>query len=207
MKSQIKVLLADDHAIVRMGIVSLLESEPDIAVVGQAEDGAEAVALARRLRPDVVVMDLMMPVMDGAEASAELRREQPESKVVLLTTFGTSDALAHAMEHGASGAVLKNSAENELADAIRKVAGGGTFVSREIRDQLKNSPPIPKLTPRQEEILASMVGGHTSKEIATCLGIGVNSVNEHIEAIIRKVGATNRTEAVAIALRKHLLKM
>ena len=207
MKDKIRVLIADDHAIVRMGIASLLRAEPDIAVVGQAEDGAEAVARAQKHRPDVVVLDLMMPVMDGLETTAELHRLLPEVKVVLLTAFGTSNALARTMMNGANGAVLKSSAENELTDAIRTVARGGMFVSREISDQLRSSPPIRKLTPRQEEILASMITGHTSKEIACLLGIGVNSVNEHIEAIIRKVGAANRTEAVAIALRKHLLKM
>ena len=207
MKNRITVLLADDHAIVRMGILSLLETEDGIAVVGQAEDGAEAVARAQELEPDVVVMDLMMPVKDGAAATAEIRATLPGTKVVLLTTFGTSDGIAHALENGASGAVLKSSAESELPAAIRAVAAGGTYVSDEIRRQLKSSPPIPKLTARQEEILASMVGGRTSKEIAMRLGIGVNSVNEHIEAIIRKIGASNRTEAVAIALRKQLLKV
>ena len=207
MKNRITVLLADDHAIVRMGILSLLETEDGIAVVGQAEDGAEAVTRAQELEPDVVVMDLMMPVKDGAAATAEIRASLPGTKVVLLTTFGTSDGIAHALENGASGAVLKSSAESELPAAIRAVAADGTYVSDEIRRQLKSSPPIPKLTARQEEILASMVGGRTSKEIAMRLGIGVNSVNEHIEAIIRKIGASNRTEAVAIALRKQLLKV
>ena len=207
MKDKIKVLIADDHAIVRIGIRSLLAIAKDCELVGQADDGAEAVALALKLKPDVVIMDLMMPVKDGVEATAELHERLPETKVVLLTTFGTSDGIAHALENGASGAVLKSCAEAELVTAIRKAAAGESYISPDIRRQFKDDPPVPKLTSKQVQILDYMTKGKTNKEIATLLDIQLCSANEHIETIIRKVGAVNRAEAVAIAMRKHLLKV
>ena len=207
MKDKIKVLIADDHAIVRIGIRSLLVLAKDCELVGQAEDGAEAVALALKLKPDVVIMDLMMPVKDGVEATAELHERQPETKVVLLTTFGTSDGIAHALESGATGAVLKSCAEAELVTAIRKVAAGESYISPDIRRQLQDDPPVPKLTPKQLKILDYMTKGKTNKEIASILDIKLCSANEHIETIIRKIGAVNRAEAVGIAARKHLLKI
>lgn len=207
MNDRIKVLLADDHAIVRMGLFSLLESEDDIVVVGQAEDGIEAVNLATRLKPDIVIMDLQMPRKDGVAATEEIHSNLSTAKVILLTTFASSDGIFHALENGAQGALLKNNAETELPSAIRKVASGGQYISPEVRRQLKANPPIPKLTTRQTEIMTFMAKGSTSKEIANAIGISTNSVNEHIETIIRKVGATNRTEAIAIALKHQLLKI
>lgn len=203
----IKVLIADDHLIVRTGLAALLGTEKDIKVVGQAKNGIEAVREALRLHPDVIIMDLMMPRKDGVEATAELAEKAPEVKVILLTTFGTSDGIAHALAVGAKGAILKNADNAELARAIRKVAEGGEFISAEIRQQLAVDPPIPSLTPRQREILDSMVRGLTDRDIARQLGIRQDGVNDHVSAILKKIGAVNRTEAVAIALRKHLLKL
>ena len=203
----IRVLIADDHTIVRAGLAALLGTERDITVVGQAKNGVEAVREAVRLQPDVVIMDLMMPKMDGVEATAEIAGKAPAAKVIVLTTFGTSDGIAHALDVGAKGAILKNADNAQLISAIRKVAKGGEFVSSEIRQQLAADPPIPSLTPRQKEILASMVRGLTDRDIARQLGIRQDGVNEHVSAILQKLGAANRTEAVATALRKHLLKL
>ena len=207
MKSKIRILLADDHAIVRFGLASLMEFEKDIEIVGQADDGSEAVAQTQKLRPDIVIMDLMMPVKDGVEATAEIRARCPETQVILLTSFGTSDGIAHALQAGAAGALLKNAAENELVPAIRRVFAGETYISDEIKRQLKSDPPVPELTPRQKDVLNLLAHGHTSKAIADQLHIGVDSVNEYITAIVQKFHAANRTEAVAIAQRKHLLKI
>ena len=205
--AKIKVLIADDHTIVRAGLAALLGTEDDLEIVGQAKNGEEAVREAVRLVPDVVIMDLMMPKKDGVEATAEIAAQVPSAKVILLTTFGTSNGIAQALRNGARGAMLKNADNAQLAQAIRKVAGGGEYVSPEIRQQLAVNPPIPDLTPRQEEILASMIRGLTDRDIARQLGIRQDGVNEHVSAILRKIGAANRTEAVAIALRKHLLKI
>ena len=203
---KIKVLIADDHTIVRAGLTALLGTEKDIEVVGEAKNGAEAVSNAVELHPDVVIMDLMMPKMDGVEATKELLRKAPSVKTILLTTYGTSDGIAHALRAGARGAVLKNADNSELAQAIRIVAQGGDYISPDIRQQLEADPPVPDLTPRQSEILESMVKGLTDRDIAELLGLSTESVSEHVGAIRQKIGAANRTEAVAIAMRKYLLK-
>ena len=203
---KIKVLIADDHTIVRAGLTALLGTEKDIEVVGEAKNGAEAVSNAVELHPDVVIMDLMMPKMDGVEATKELMRKAPSVKTILLTTYGTSDGIAHALKAGARGAVLKNADNSELAKAIRIVAQGGDYISPDIRQQLAADPPVPDLTPRQSEILESMVRGLTDRDIAELLGLSTESVSEHVGAIRQKIGAANRTEAVAIAMRKYLLK-
>jgi DNA-binding NarL/FixJ family response regulator len=203
---KIKVLIADDHTIVRAGLTALLGTEKDIEVVGEAKNGAEAVSNAVELNPDIVIMDLMMPKMDGVEATKELLRKAPSVKTILLTTYGTSDGIAHALRAGARGAVLKNADNSELAKAIRIVAQGGDYISPDIRQQLAADPPVPDLTPRQSEILESMVRGLTDRDIAQQLGLSPESVSEHVGAIRQKIGAANRTEAVAIAMRKYLLK-
>ena len=203
---KIKVLIADDHTIVRAGLTALLGTEKDIEVVGEAKNGAEAVANAVELHPDIVIMDLMMPKMDGVEATKELLRKAPSVKTILLTTYGTSDGIAHALRAGARGAVLKNADNSELAKAIRIVAQGGDYISPDIRQQLAADPPVPALTPRQSEILESMVRGLTDRDIAQQFGLNPESVSEHVRAIRQKIGAANRTEAVAIAMRKYLLK-
>ena len=203
---KIKVLIADDHTIVRAGLTALLGTEKDIEVVGEAKNGAEAVSNAVELNPDIVIMDLMMPKMDGVEATKELLRKAPSAKTILLTTYGTSDGIAHALRAGARGAVLKNADNSELAKAIRIVAQGGDYISPDIRQQLAADPPVPDLTPRQSEILESMVRGLTDRDIAQQLRLSPESVSEHVGAIRQKIGAANRTEAVAIAMRKYLLK-
>ena len=207
MTNKIRVLVADDHTIVRAGLSALLGTEKDIEVVGEAKNGVEAVKATLKLMPDVVIMDLMMPKKDGVQATVEICEKADTVKVILLTTFGTSDGIAQALESGARGAILKNADNAELAKAIRLVAKGGQYISAEIRQQLSADPPIPALTPRQKDILASMVRGFTDRDIARQLGIRQDGVNEHVSAILQKIGAANRTEAVAIALRKHLLKI
>ena len=206
MKGKISILIADDHLIVRTGLAALLGTERDFQVVGQAKNGIEAVRETVRLQPDVVIMDLMMPRKDGVEATAEITAKAPSVRVILLTTFGTSDGIAHALAAGAKGAILKNADNAELVKAIRKVAKGGEFLSQEIQQQLLADPPIPKLTPRQKEILTQMVRGLTDRDIAHLFGIRQDGVNDHVRAILAKLGAANRTEAVAIAMRKHIVE-
>ena len=207
MKPTIRVLLADDHTIVRIGLAALLGAEKDIEVVGEAKNGDMAVKEALRLTPDVVIMDLMMPKKDGATATAELHEKLPDTKVIILTTFSASDGIAHALESGAAGALMKTADDDVLVTTIRAVASGKTVVSADIRRLLENDPPIPKLTPRQIEVLQSMTRGLTNRDIAKQLGIRQDRVDEHVAAILTKIGAANRTEAVAIAMRKHLLKI
>ena len=202
----IRILIADDHAVVRRGLRSILQIEKDFQVVGEASNGAETVEMARQLKPNVVIMDLIMPEKSGGEATAEILAEHPETRILLLTTFGTADDVARALEAGAAGALMKTSDESEIIAAIRTIAAGGHAVSDEIRRLIAESPPAPSLTPRQLEILNSMSRGYSNAEIAHAFGISEFSVREHVANIMAKLDASNRAEAVATALRKSLLK-
>ena len=203
----IRVLIADDHLIVRMGLVTLLENSPCITVVGEAEDGNEAVRKALKLKPDVVIMDLMMPEKDGTAATSEIKAAAPEINILLLTTFATSDTIAKALVAGPSSARPKNPPTAKPKEAIRTVANGKQAIADDIKDILAEDPPAPELTARQAEILKSVTLGLTNREIALQLDICPTVVKEHLNAIFNKLGAANRAEAIAIALRKHLLKI
>jgi DNA-binding NarL/FixJ family response regulator len=203
----IRILIADDHAIIRMGLASLLGTQKDIEVVGEAEDGEVAVTKASKLIPDIVIMDLMMPKKDGVAATKEIHKSFPNIKILILTSYGTSDGIAHALAAGASGALMKSTEFAEFVTAIRKIAIGERVIAPEISRQLAEDPPVPMLTQRQTEILLSITRGLTNSDIAKQFGIREDSVKEHTSTIFAKLGASNRSEAVAIALRKHLLKM
>ena len=183
---KIRVLIADDHAMVRMGLASLLGTEPDIGVVGEAEDGEDAVKKAVSLKPDVVIMDLVMPKMDGAEATARIMNILPQTKIVLLTTYGSANGVASALAAGAAGAMMKNADFDELASAIRKVASGEKAVSSEIERFIREDPPVTNLTKRQGEILAAVVRGLTNDDIAKQFSIQRSSVKDHLTAIDSK---------------------
>lgn len=203
----IRVLIADDHAIVRHGLCALLGTERGIEVVGEAKDGNEAVARTKQLAPDVVVMDIVMPRKDGVEATEEIRAAVPSAKIVVLTSFGTSDKISRAIEAGATGALMKTAEDRELLSAIRTVASGGRVISPAVRKLISTDPPAPELTPRQLEILQAMARGLTNKDIAKMFSIRTDGVNEHVLAILAKLGAANRTEAVATAIRKQLIRL
>ena len=205
--NRIRILIADDHKIVRMGLKALISSERDMAVVGEADDGEAAVRAALELAPDIVVMDLMMPVMSGEEAIGELHRRLPAVRTIVLTSFSSSDRIVQALEAGATGAVLKTADDATLLKAIRDVSQGRKFISPEIRKLIAADPPAQKLSPRQREVLESLTQGLSNKDIAAKLGISNPRVEELMAALLSKIGAANRTEAVAIALRKHLLKI
>jgi len=152
-------------------------------------------------------MDLMMPGMDGVETTRALLQKQPETKVIIFTTFGTADGIGHALDAGAKGALLKTVGLKELVSAIRKVDAGEMVLAPEIEQLLSENPTLPELSKRQSEILNSIIRGLSNQDIARQLGISVPMVKEHLNVLFTKIGAANRTEAVAIALRKHLLKI
>ena len=204
--NKISILVADDHKIVRMGLKSLFAATKDLSVVGEADNGVAAVRQAARLRPDVIVMDLMMPQKDGVAATAEIHARLPETRIVVLTSYSTSDTIAAALAAGASGAIMKSADDETLLTAVRAVAEGRTFISPEVRGILAVDPPAPTLSPRQQEVLASLVKGFNNTEIANQLGISRTVVKEHVENLLVKLEAANRTEAAAIALRKGLVK-
>lgn len=204
---EIKVLVVDDHAVMRMGLSAILGANKGLSVVGEAEDGRSALALTAKLRPNVVLMDIMMPGMDGAEATAQICRDFPNVKVLVFTNYDAVDGIARALKAGASGAVLKNIDYKDLVDTIRTVARGGRIVAPEIQRSLKESPPVEVLSDRQLSILGSIVRGLTDVDIARECDLTANGVRDAITKIYTKLGAANRAEAVAIALRKHLLKI
>lgn len=204
---QMKVLIVDDHSLVRMGLAALFGYQKDFVVAGEAEDGEQAVRLARETNPDVIVMDLMMPGMDGVEATRQIRAERSDARILILTTFGTSADVARAITAGAAGAIMKDVSNEELLAAIRAVANGGTAFSPEIEQMVKEEPTPPELTRRQLDILHSVTRGLSNPDIAKQFGITVDGVKAHLNVIFAKLGAANRSEAITIALRRHLLKL
>ena len=203
---KIRVLIADDHAIVLMGLASLLGTSKEIEIVGDAFDGEDAVRKSLTLRPDVVIMDLVMPRKDGVTAISELCERLPGTRILVLTTFNSSEEISRALEAGAMCAAMKSSANDELITAVLTVAQGKRFLTPDIERLLKDDPPLPGLSPRQIEILESIVRGLTNKDISLELGISLESVKSHIKILLAKLGAASRTEAASIAQRKHLLK-
>ena len=204
---RIRILVVDDHSIVRTGLISLLGTKDGLQVVGEASTGDEAIEKARTTHPDVIVMDLMMPGKDGAATTAEIHRTNPDIRILILTSFATPDLIADALDSGASGALLKSSSNGELIDAIRTVAAGRRVVADDIEQLIGKDPPIAKLSQRQSEILESITRGLTNQEMSKQFGISPNSVKRHLQILFDKLGASNRSEAASIALRKHLLKV
>ena len=201
-----KILLVDDHALLRRGLADLISYEKDLSVIGEAGDGEAAVEAALRLKPDLVVMDLMMPVMDGTEATRRIKEVLPDTHILILTTFGTSTEVAHAIAAGANGAIMKDASTDEQLAAIRSVAAGGKVIAPEIERSMTDNPAPPAFTQRQLEILEFVTHGLGNKEIANHFGISTDAVKQHINAICTKLGASNRVEAVSIALRRQLLR-
>jgi DNA-binding NarL/FixJ family response regulator len=201
------VMIVDDHAIFRMGLASLLGTAKDITVIGDAGDGETAVKKALKLRPNVVIMDFLMPGVDGAEATRRILAEWPEAKVVIFTTYDSANGIGHALDAGAKGAIVKKAEFDDLLDAIRAVAAGGTFISPEIAQVLKSSPATAPLSPRQADVLELVTLGLSNEDIAYKLGITAPVVRDYLKTTFAKIGAANRAEAVAIAMRKHLLKI
>ena len=204
---KIRILLADDHAIMRLGLSTLIGVEKDMEVLGEAESGDEAVQLTLQTKPDVIIMDLMMPGLSGAEATKLIHEKLPTSRILILTSFGSSQDLIDAIENGATGALLKDTAMGSLVDAIRAISNGTTVISEPISQLLAESAESSKLTDRQKEVLTSVVRGLSDKEIAAQFDMTISGAKHHMRNIFAKIGAANRTEAVAIALRKHLLKI
>ena len=204
---KIRLLIADDHAVVRTGLATLLDSTGGIDVVGEAENGDIAVAKALKLKPDVVVMDILMPVKDGVAATREIKSALPKTKILILTTSTVAAEISAAIDAGASGAISKSANNDALAEAIKSIAAGQRVISPEIADLLSDSSNGYELTDRQIEILRLVSKGLPNTDIAAQIGVSPNTVKKHLEAIFKRLGAFNRSEAVAIALRENLLKL
>ena len=202
---KISILIADDHEVVRSGLAAIFGFQKDFSVVGEARNGDEAVRLARRHRPDVIVMDLVMPVKDGVTATREIAAEVPTARILILTTFATSADLQRALEAGAAGAVSKDAPNRELVSAIRAVARGERAVSSDIENQL-SAAETPNLTDRQREILEALTRGLSNQDIARMCGISEDGVKAHMKALFAKLNVSNRLEASSYALKHQIVR-
>jgi DNA-binding NarL/FixJ family response regulator len=206
----IRILIAEDQRIVREGITALLEDEDDLEIVGEAANGAEAVQLFQALRPDLVLIDLQMPVVDGPEAIRQIRALDPNARLLALTTYATDEFIFTALRAGAQGYMLKDASANELLAAVRNVAGGRATLAPEVAARLvaRSSEPEPdQLTPRELEVLRLIGQGLSNAEIAEQLVIAPRTAKVHVQNILAKLGATNRTEVVGIAVKRKLLTL
>jgi two-component system, NarL family, response regulator LiaR len=206
----IRVLVADDHSVVRQGLRMFLSSDPELEIIAEAQDGAEAVELARQLRPDVVLMDLLMPVMDGIRATEIIRREIPHTEVVALTSVLEDGSVVDAVRAGAIGYLLKDTQAHELRRAIKSAAAGQVQLSPEAAARLLRDVRLPEqsaepLTERETEVLELVARGMSNREIAQRLMIGEQTVKTHVSHILDKLGVSSRTQAALYAIRTGLI--
>ncbi len=200
-------MLVDDHSLVRVGLANVLGFEPDIEVCAQAESGDEALALHRLHRPDVTVMDLRMPGTDGLATLVSLRRECPGARAIILSNYTGADEIHAALRAGAASYLPKTVRQPELLKVIRLVAEGRTYVPPEIAARLAERLPCEELTSREQQVLALVAEGASNAQIARKLGIAGGTVKNHISSIFEKLGVTQRTEAVAVAIRRGIVRI
>ena len=204
-RTKTKILFADDHQIVREGLARLIDREDDMRIVAEAENGADAVRRARELKPDLIILDLRMPVKDGATAAAEILAADPNAKILLLPSFATAAEVKTALDAGVLSAVVKDSSSETLINAIRTTTRGERFISQEIADTLAERKVEPAISDRQREILRLVAKGFNNDEIAEQIGITRHGVKAHLAIVFERLGASSRTEAASIALSLGLI--
>ena len=203
----IRVLMVDDHPILREGVAAILAAEPGMVLVGEAGDGREAVEQFRLHRPDIVLMDLQMPIMNGTDAIRAIRAESPHARIIVLTTFSGDVLATRAFRAGASGYLLKNMLRKELLDTIRSVHAGHKRIPPSIAMALAEHVAGDTLTARELEILVEVAAGHANKIIALHLTITEDTVKSHMRSVLSKLGANDRTHAVTIALKRGIIEL
>lgn len=203
----ITILTVDDHDLVRKGIAAILANESDLRLVGEASNGAEAVSLHRALQPDITLMDLRLPDKSGIETTRDIRAESPAAKIIALTSYDGDQDIYRALEAGVRGYLLKESVHTEVTRAIRIVATGKRFIPQSVSDQVQGFFPEVALTPREVEVLSLVARGFGNKEVADVLGTATGTVKAHVQSILSKLGAKDRTHAVSIALRRGILHL
>lgn len=201
------VLVVDDHALVRTGVVNIIAHEPDLRVVAEASNGAEAVDAYAKHRPDVTLLDLRMPVMEGAEAVRRIREIDPNAKVIVLTTYDTDEDITRALKAGAKAYVLKDITADDLIACIHDVLAGKTYLAPSAAAKLAEGVARVQVTPRELSTLRLMADGKSNKEIANSLGISERTVKTHLGHLFEKLGVTSRTEALKVAARRGLVRM
>jgi DNA-binding NarL/FixJ family response regulator len=200
-------LTVDDHDLVRKGIAAILSTEPDLALVAEANTGEDALRLHRQHRPDVTLMDLRLPGKNGVETTREIRGEAPSAKIIALTSYDGDQDIYRALEAGVRGYLLKEMVHSEVIRAIRVVHAGKRFIPLEVTQQLNGFFPEVALTPREAEVLSLVARGFGNKEIGDVLGTAPGTAKAHVQSILSKLGAKDRTHAVAIALRRGIIHL
>lgn len=203
----IRLLLVDDHFVVRSGLAASLELEEDLKVVAELGDAGDLLAVFAECVPDVVIMDLQLPQISGVEAAARLLESQPAARVLIFSTFARDDEIQAALKAGALGFLQKSSSRAELLEAVRTVAQGGRYLQPEIAARLRERAAAPEITPRELEILHLVAGGNANKEIAARLGIGEDTVKQHVSRILQKLDVNDRAQATAEAIRRGLVRV
>lgn len=201
------VMLVDDHALLRTGVANIINQEPDLRVVAEAENGIEAVAAYERHRPDVTLLDLRMPVMEGVEVVTRIRERDPNARVIVLTTYDTDDEISRALRAGAKAYVLKDISADDLIACIRAVLAGKSYLAPAAAAKLAEGVTRVQLTPREMAALKLVADGKANKEIAVALDISERTVKTHLAHLFEKLGATSRTEAVKVATRRGLVRL
>lgn len=207
---KLSILIADDHPVVRDGLMGMLESQPDFEVVGEAADGAQAIQLAEELKPEIVLMDLRMPQVDGVTAIREIKSSQAETQILVLTTYDSDADILRAIEAGATGYLLKDSSREELYGAIRATARGDTVLAPSVAARLvgqMRAPAEERLSSRELEVLQLVAEGASNKDIASRLHISQATVKSHLIHIFGKLGVSDRTAAVTVALQRGIMRL
>ena len=207
MSEPIKIVVVEDHHVVRQGLVSLLRSVPDMMVVAEASDGQKAIELFRQHLPDIVIMDLRLPVLTGVEAITQIRREFPNARVIVLTTFDGDEDIYRALQAGARGYLLKDMFGDDLMDAIRAVHAGKTHIPAAVAQRWAERMGGQELTPRETAVLRLIVAGRSNKEIGMDLSISEATVKTHINSLLGKLGVTDRTQAARTALQRGIVHL
>jgi DNA-binding NarL/FixJ family response regulator len=206
-RAAIRVMLVDDHPAFRKGLSALLDSQPDLEVVAEAGDGCQAIDLFRQNKPDVLLMDLRLPGMGGVEVILAIRKEFPEARVIVLTTFDTDEDIYRAMQSGAKSYLLKDTAEDELAEAIRAVHAGEQKLPARVADRLAVRQKRAELSHREMEVLQLLTKGRSNKEIGSALFITEDTVKAHLKTLFVKLGVQDRTEAAITAIRQGIVHL
>jgi DNA-binding NarL/FixJ family response regulator len=204
---KIGILLADDHFIVRMGLIALVNTEPGMVIVGEAADGSQAVELFSKHKPDLVLMDLRMPIKDGIEATLEIRNRDPNARILMLTTFSGDTDIYKALQAGAQGYVLKSATGKELIPAIQAVASGQRWIPKEIAKRLASRKVFEELTQRELQVLQLLVKGLANKQIGEQLTISEHTVKDHLKSVFGKLQVEDRTEAVTAAIQRGIIHL
>jgi DNA-binding NarL/FixJ family response regulator len=203
--SPIRILVADDHFIVRMGVTAMVNTEPDMEIVAEASDGAEAIKLFEQFNPDVTLLDVRMPAINGIEVAAAIRRQNDAARILMLSALNGDEDIHNALEAGASGYVLKDATEEKLIPAIRAVAAGQRWIPQDVANRLWSRRLFQELTERELQVLNKVIKGMANKQIADAMNISENTVKGFLKNILAKLHVADRTGAVAVAIQRGII--